>query len=281
MTRFRRTYFYAPTLAALSVFAMASPASAASDQVNTVFNNAPATVSVSKCKSAASYSQRLLEFRSVMSTVAGASKMQMRIVLYRRYSEQRKFRVVSPGNVPNGASPEWYESTDTNATTYIHTFPVVPVETRAQYRIKVFYRWRDANNNIVATAKRVSAVCNQTRKLPDLTIADIKQYPASGNATTPSGQHAAEYVVTVKNAGRSSAGLFDITGSVDGTALTDITVQPMLSVLPRSPDYVLAGASIDLTLFGQTCAANLTVTVNGSKMVRESNYANNSMSKAC
>lgn len=268
----------ATAAAAVALAALCAPAFAERGASSAKEVKVRAHAAASKCRSAALYADRQLQFRGTMWTLPGVAKMQMRVVLLRRYMEQRRWRVVAPGTDAR-AVPTWYENTEPNAVKYVHTFDVVPVETRAQYKARVYYRWRDAEGKIIAKAKRSSRVCNQTRKLSDLVVERVQRLPNVGDRFP---ELPTRYVVTVRNIGASTAhaGLQQwptLTGSLNGTSLVEGTQRPAITLVDPLPPK----ATTEYEFFGPQCTGGLNFSVNGDRLVRESNYGNNSLIETC
>ncbi len=234
-----------------------------------------AKVKVGACVGGAMYSDRQLKFRSSMKSIGAGGNMQMRAVIQRRYMEQKRFQVVTPSGNSQDLLPEWLENSNPAATVFVYNLSVVPVETRAQYRVKTYYRWLDTNGKIVKRARRVSSVCAQTRKLPDLGIVTRRQYANSGSSFP---QMPAIHTVTVRNSGGSSASTFSIGGDVNGVALLS---EPVTT--PTVFDFVPVKTSVDYVFYGPECRSGdkITFTVNPDRTVRESNYDNGSVTETC
>ncbi|MBI4898679.1 MAG: hypothetical protein HY827_09990 [Actinobacteria bacterium] len=260
----------------LSVAAPAAPGSTEASRAATSRAGAsPAKVKVSACVSGAMYSDRQLKFRSSMRSIGAGGSMRMRVVIQRRYLEQKHWQVVTPSGNSQDLLPEWLENSNPAATTFVYNFSFVPVETRAQYRVKTFYRWLDASGNIVKRARRASSVCVQTRKLPDLGIVTRRQYANSGSSFP---QMPAIHTLTIKNFGSSSASSFSVAGDVNGVALLSDPV-----TTPTVFDFVPVKTSVDFVFYGPECRSGdkITFTVNPDRSVRESNYDNGSIAESC
>lgn len=236
-----------------------------------------ASVKLVACTGAARYDGRRLEFKSTMNSLGAGGKMEMRFTLYRRYYESRRFSIVK---APSGSGlNEWLGSSDSAATTYIHSLAVTPVETHALYRVKLRYRWLNAGGKVVASAKRSSRLCNQKRKLPNLLVTSAKRYPNSG---TIHPELPAVYEVTISNSGSSSASipLGQLLAAQAGNAgLIDGTVD----TLPLGElDTIPALGSIVRLLYGPECSrVVLAIKVDPARQVRETNRGDNDYTENC
>lgn len=260
-------------LAALAVVSLAATAQAAPRAAG------KASVKVSKCKSAALFAERELVFRGAMSSIGSGGKMQMRVLLYRRYHEQKRFHLVNTAGSGLGLA-EWQESGDASATKYVNNFSITPVETRAQYRVKAQYRWRDAGGKIVARAKRSSLTCTQSRTLPDLVIDGYVKFPNPG---TYNASHPVIYAITISNKGRSSAWLPVEPLASAGIGTTPLLAEPVPSA-PFTLDTVPAKTSVTRNFYGPECsgpAESLSVQIDPGLYIRETNRANNSVVLPC
>jgi len=202
--------------------------------------------------------------------------MELRYTLLRRYKNQARFRVVAP--TPGNSLGEWLASSDSNATRYIHKLAVTPVETAADYRVKVAYRWVKSSGKVVKRAKRTSKLCKQRRGLPNLQIASVQRYP-NGGPLFP--ELPVVWVVTVVNNGSSSAAFATspiLSGAANG-GLTDGTVVTQ----PLDPqDTIPAGASLMRHLYGQECRnGQIEINADPLNVVRERNEKDNSYKVAC
>lgn len=265
----RRTPFAA--LAVLCVVTLAATARAApGGNGKRPVGMGKASVKLAACKSAARYDARELEFKGTMNSIGAGGKMEMRFTLYRRYYEGKRFSIVTAA--PGSGLNEWLSSSDSAATIYIHNLTVTPVETRAMYRVKARYRWLDAGGNAVASAKRTSRLCNQTRALPDLVVRSITHFP---NAGPDFSQLPTMYEAYVYNLGRSSAAAFTLTGDVNGMPLT---MAPATDFTGN--DALPARTARTFVFYGPECAkgGRVTVTPNPDHVVRESRYANTAWS---
>lgn len=277
MTLFRRSRLNAHLVVlSTAILLAASFATAASADRKVRASAGPkASVSVAKCRSAATYAERRLEFRASMSAISGGGKMELRYTLYRRFNNQSRFRAVTPA--PGSSLAQWLTSSDPAATRYIHSLAFTPIETAAEYRVKVSYRWLNSNGKIVKRAKRTSKLCKQRRGLPDLKIVDVQRYPNSGTVFP---EFPVVWAVTIQNVGASSAS-FATSPILSGTAaagLTDGTVADSLDPL----DTIPAGGTLVRQLYGQECRSGpVDVTVDPLNVVREKNENDNGFKGAC
>lgn len=278
MTLFRRSHLYAvlAVLAVIALIAVELAAVASAGPKAKAAASPKASVSVAKCRSASTYADRRLEFRAAMSAIAGGGKMELRYTLYRRYTNQARYRIVKP--TEGSSLGQWLASSDTSATKYIHNLAITPVETAAVYRVRVSYRWLDSAGKIVKRAKRTSKLCKQRRGLPNLDISSVQKYP-NGSPIFP--DLPVVWVVTVRNNGASSASLpagLIVSGSANG-GLSDGTIddQPLNAL-----DTIPAGTTLTRQLYGQECRNGpAEITVDPMNLVREKNEKDNIFKGAC
>lgn len=258
----------------MGLFALFLPGPAAI-AATSVTGTAQAKIKVSDCQGGALYADRQLAFRSTMKSIGAGGHLQMRFVIQRRYQEQRRFHVVTPNDTPQGALAEWFENSNPAATSFVYNYVVTPVETRAQYRARIYFRWRNAAGKIVKRAKRVSSVCNQRRKLPNLSTTSVAKFANSG-AGFP--QMPVRYELTVKNNGGSSAATFLTAGDLNGVALAS---EPAATT--GVLDFLAAGASTVVVLYGPECrpGEKLAITLNTDRSVRESRYEDDASVHPC
>jgi hypothetical protein len=110
----------------------------------------PASATLLECERGA---EPAAAFEARMSAVAGTERMRMRFTLQARAKGQRAYRkVAAPG----------FDAWTTSApgmTRYVFTRRVEQLIGPAQYRVRVRFRWLDANGDVVARATRVSRSC--------------------------------------------------------------------------------------------------------------------------
>ncbi|MFY9469410.1 MAG: hypothetical protein WAP37_04775 [Solirubrobacterales bacterium] len=278
MQRIRRLSLAA--IAVIALVALVATSAVAKPRADAPARQAPGKTRliVDECRGAALYADRKLTFKSTMSTIDAGGKMEMRFSLYRRYIGQRRFKRV-PATDQNGLET-WLSSSEPAVTSYVHNLAVTPVETRAHYRAKVRYRWSDSAGKIVAAAKRVSALCKQSRALPDLVINKVSGYPNPGAASgDPFSAYPAIYEVELANRGHSSvsnANGIPVSASLNGAALL---AGPATTELNH--DQIPARGTYKVVFYGPKCPGLLEVAIDPQRLIRETSRRNNRLSVGC
>lgn len=213
-----------------------------------------ASVQVTACHSSLDPAARTMTVEGRMRTLPGARKLQMRFELQSRWPDRARWtRVVAPGL---GV----YTTADPAPRQYVFDRRVERLAAPAEYRMLVRFRWLGPGDQRLATVRRISAVCRQIDLRPDL---EVERIGVSGGT----------YAVPVRNAGRSSAGPFNVALTVDGVALAPARVSVGLPVDGRS----------ELLFDGPPCrpGRSIVVRVDPDGAVDERDEADNQVVRAC
>jgi len=248
----RRTLLFPAVLA----LGGAAPAAALADAPSDPSSPPPLSASLESCKRSAGAERRVTEFTGSMPARAGASLMRMRFDLERRRPGERRYRRVK-GAVGFGG---WERSLPSRAGFIFHK-RVVGLPVPASYRALVSFAWERADGTVVLRARRRTAGCRQPDLRPDLV-------PGTTLAGAPAAQPGlAQYTLTVRNAGRSTAGPFGVR-----VGMGRVEAGP----LP-------AGEQRSLVVLAPVCAAGslLTVRVDEERRVEESHEDGNGVRLAC
>ena len=167
---------------------------------------APASVKLLGCVEALAPEARTATFEARMRADAGSERMQLRFTLQARVGAAPTWRRV----VADGLG-EWLTSAPL-VSRYTYAKTVENLSAPASYRMLVRFRWLDADGAVIEHARAVSRACRQSDMRADLRPTGVEVVPA------PDGTRAS-YRVTVRNAGRSAAGPFEVGFSVAGVAL--------------------------------------------------------------
>lgn len=266
--------------AVLGAAAISAVAGDGNDATTTAAKSPRASVKLRSCVSAPMYTDRRLVFRGSMRSAGFGGTMEMRYSLLRRYDESRSKAFRTVNSTAENMLGKWLPASDSAATVYIHNLTIVPVETSAAYRVKVRYRWRDADGKIVARAKRTSKLCKQRTGLPNLVVSNVKRYPNPGRFLP---HLPVIYEATITNRGRSSSTLpvgSIVSGAVQGVSLVDGTADS--PSLGQQFDALPAGESTVRTLYGPACDdGELTLTVDPANNVREAKDDDNVHTGRC
>jgi CARDB len=135
-----------------------------------------------------------------------------------------------------------------------------------EFRAVVGYRWYGRNGRIIRRARRVTPVCVEPDQRPNLVAGVVTRQPAGVPKTTA-------YGVNVINRGLTAASAFDVSLSIDGSA-----VAPSQTVPGLAP-----GIRTVVTFTGPRCTTGQTlqVSVDPAGRVGETSKADNTRSIAC
>ena len=211
------------------------------------------------CHTGADSAARYLTVTASMRSLPGTARMRLRFDLYRRLpGGLHSAHVAGPGlGSWNGAVPGVVR------LRFRKTIANLPVP--GTYRVVVRYAWLDAAGQTVAGARRVSGPCFQPDLRPDLRIGALTVAPGPDPGTR-------NYLVVVRNDGRSPAGGFDVALRVAGGS-------PSLATVPGLP----AGARREVSIAGPRCQTGdpVRVTVDPDHRVDEAVEDNNARTFPC
>jgi hypothetical protein len=145
----------ATALLALALLAHALPASAATAAPGAGAKPAD-SVTLEECVTASEASERSATFSGEMSTLPGATHMEMRIDVLERQPQETAFHAVSaPGlGVWRSAAP--------GVKTYRYLKQVTNLSAPAYYRAAVRFRWLNAKGRLLRSAELRTPRCLQT-----------------------------------------------------------------------------------------------------------------------
>ena len=194
------------------------------------------SASLSACHTDALAANRYAIFASQMTSVAGTRTMAVNFELQERGSGSASFATVSaPG------FGVWVAS-QPGVGIYTYDHEVTSLPAPAAFRVLVRARWIDRRRHVIRHAQLLSPVCAQPLQTPNLAVRTVKR------ARGP--QAAGEvYSVVVANDGTAPAGAFQVSLSVNGVALPDVTVASLA-----------AGATQSVQFAGPVCTAGSTLT---------------------
>jgi hypothetical protein len=110
----------------------------------------PASATLLECERGA---EPAAEFEAEMSAVPGTERMRMRYTLQAATPGRRAYRrVAAPGF-------DVWTTSEPDVTHYVFTRRVEDLIGPAQYRVRVRFRWLDANGDALARATRTSRAC--------------------------------------------------------------------------------------------------------------------------
>lgn len=230
--------------------ALAASSSAASAELITIAAP-PAWVKLVDCSREA----RSASFYARMKRIEGSEQMRMRFTLLEKHAG--RFQAVKARGLGR-----WHRSRPgVGAFGYRQT--VRGLKQGASYRMRVGYRWYDAGGEPIAQARRLSAVCRQFRRLPNLTA-------RLTGAQTTKVSGVLRYGVRVANTGAATASHVDVSLAVDGAVVNTADVT---SLRPRESRL--------LGIRGPECSASVSVAADPDGVLAESSEADNGQTLRC
>ena len=203
-------------------------------------------------------SEQTAAFKGRMDTVPDADRMQMRFALQVSTPDEPRWTRVS---VPGFSA--WVTS-QPGRTRYVYTKRVEALLAPAAYRVKLRFRWLDADGGVLKSARAISRACRQPDPRPDLRVIGLSAVRTS---------HAVRrYDVVVRNSGREDAPASEVELELaDGTELSG-------DVPPIAP-----GDREDVFLSGPACAPGdeLTALADADDEVDERDEDHNAVSFSC
>jgi hypothetical protein len=213
----------------------------------------PAAVHLKQCTTGAKASERRATFKAWMHAVPGSARMAVRFKLVSQDLGQGAQRVEGPTELN-----VWHRSHH-GVTRYAYSQTVKKLAQNTSYRMVVRYRWYDGNGEVIKRAKRTSDECVERGDLPNLIVPAVA-IPSEG---TPN------YIVTVKNKGKSVAENFTVTLIIDGALVDERTVESLD-----------AGDRVFVEFNGPPCL-RVRAVADADETVAERNENDNSFSSEC
>lgn len=237
-----------PIIAACAV-ALAFPAALTASVASTP-ERADARLRLLSCRAGVDPLARSLTVDSVMRSLRTGDRMQMRFDLYQRVPRSRRFRrLAGPGlGTWNAATP--------GVVRFRFRKPIQNLPAPAVYYVRVAYRWKDADGDVVARTVRVTPLCRQPDLRADLRVAAVLD----------------SHRVVVHNAGRGTSGAFDAAVTIGNAP------QP-----PRTVGALFPGERRTVDLPGAACPPGTpaSVQLDPDNRVDESDERNNVRSFTC
>ena len=215
--------------------------------------SSPAAVHLKACKTGADPSDRVATYRARMRSIPGATHMGMRFELVERYDGD------PPRQVRNKKLNEWHHSRS-GVVHFGYSQTIKQLTPGGSYRARVRFRWYDADGNVIKRGTRLSASCEQTGGLPNLTVTAVSF--AAGRSP--------RYRVSIANTGDSAAEHFDVRLRVNGAVIGE-----------RSVDRLDDGESATIDINGPKCRRALTAFVDPDDRVLESDESDNRLHTSC
>ena len=237
-------------LAALAAGA-ASAASAGQDAA--LHGRALASVRVAACVRA----DHTASFYGRMRRVRGAQRMAMRFTLLERVEEGAPLEA---RRVPGLG--KWRKSRPGRRALGVRQRVRNLVEGSA-YKMRVAFRWYDADGKVLKRARRRSRFCRQYGVLPNLEVKLLQAEPTDVPGVL-------RYFVSVSNTGKAAAHDATIRLALDGTEAAEKTVH-----------LVRRAETKTVTLRGPACASGVDAQADPEDLIPESSETDNSDSRAC
>lgn len=213
-----------------------------------------ATARLVACSTGLTAADRLAVFRGAARRVAGTDRMWIKFKLQERTPGARYRTITAPG------LSAWRKSRS-GVRRFAVRQRVLALGKGAAYRVAVYFRWYDADGNLLRRARRRSRACRQDGELPNLRVARVGGRPMNGTF---------RYAVDVVNRGRAASAPTKLALSVDG----DLVDTPALG--PLAP-----GGTIRLFVNGPACDGSAKARVDPGDMVAEADERDNSRVVAC
>jgi hypothetical protein len=230
---------------ALAVAALTAPAPASAA--------VPASVRLVNC----SFEEHEAAFHGRMRLMEGASRMAMRFTLIEETAADEAAPVKAP------RLRRWHRAKPgVRAFGYRQGFRNLPEN--ATHRVRVDFRWYDANGAVVERARRRSAPCRQFDEPPNLVVQLTRIAPSVLPGVM-------RYEVLVANTGKGAASGVPVRLAVDGDVVDTVTVASLgpgeerslvirgpecrrLAKLDVDPEKAIAESSDDDNVFELRCA---------------------------
>jgi len=215
---------------------------------------APASVRLAAC----SFDEHTAAFSARMQQLPGSTRMALRFTLLEETGADAVTRVKVPG------LRRWrFSKPGVKTFAYRQGFRNLPEN--ASHRVRVDFRWYDANGEEIERARRRSPRCNQFVELPNL--------GARITAILPTGvTGVVRYEATIRNTGKAAASGVAVRLTVDGKIVDTLKIASLgpgeqrsvairgpqchrLVRLEADPEQAIAESSDEDNVFELNCAA--------------------------
>jgi hypothetical protein len=195
------------------------------------------------------------EFEARMATAPDTDRMRMRFTLQASTPERPAYRrVAAPGF-------DIWSTSEPGTTRYVYTRRVEALIGPAQYRVKVRFRWLDANGETIAHTVRYSRPCRVPDVRPNLVIRSLSIEPVRDRDLR-------RYVALVRNTGHTAAEPFDV---------------QLGSFAPVTVEGLDPGREREVELVRPACEPDepVTAVVDPGDAVEERSEADNTVTEVC
>jgi hypothetical protein len=243
--------------AALIVLCLVATCAALPARAQSPIFNLPIKAKLTDCHSGLLPADRFAVFVGQMPALQGTQRMWMRFDLFERTAGGSWQHV----QVPKFGT--WQKSLP-GKPGFIYEKRVDQLQAPADYRTRIRFRWYDKNGKLQRSAQRTSHLCHEPDPRPDLAVGKV--------TAAEHKQGRLQYLIRVRNDGRSDAGPFDTVLTIDGN------VQPTATVagLP-------AGGATTVSIVGMRCVlgSRIQIAVDTGDTIDESHENNNTVSRPC
>jgi CARDB len=249
-----------PTIAGVIALVACAPAVAAADPPRAALRGFV-------CQPALDPPARAISIQAVMRPLPGTQKLSVRFQLLITRKSPTPVTVVRAGDLGTWISPQDPTLGEQPGDIWRISKPVANLVAPAAYRFRVTFRWTGSNGRLLGTAVRLSAICVQPERRPDLLVKSITVRSIAGRPSQD------DYIALIRNAGATAAGPFGILFAPgEGFRSTTLTVTRLR-----------AGGTLRETFVGPLCTSRNapTITVDPTDQVDDFNRSNNSLTATC
>jgi hypothetical protein len=219
------------------------------------------------CQTALDPPARAVSVQAVMRPLPGTQNLSVRFQLLITRKSHTPVAVVRAGDLGTWISPQDPMLGQQPGDIWRLSKPVANLLAPAAYRFRVTFRWTGANGRVLGTAIRLSPICVQPERRPDLLVKSVTVRPIPGHPSQDN------YIALIRNAGATAAGPFGVLFAPgEGFAPTTRTVARLA-----------ADGTVRETFAGPLCTFRNapTITVDPTDQVDDFNRSNNSLTAAC
>jgi hypothetical protein len=235
-------------ITAVTVLALASLAGAAHAIIGVA--KSKAVVKLRSC----SLEDHSAVFYGRMRKLAGTRRMQMRFALLERGADGRFRRVRAP------ALAHWRKSKE-GVRSFGYRQVVRGLKDGAAYRMRVRFRWYDADHELLRSVRRTSRTCRMYVRLPNLTVRILDAQPAGG---------VWRYRVRVTNVGKAAADDVSVRLTIDGSVVRTETIS-----------HLDPGEARRAGFYGPACKHDFVAAVDPDGAISETSESDNTATGAC
>jgi CARDB len=219
------------------------------------------------CRNGLDPAQRSVGVTAVMRPLLGTDHLSLKFDLLVTRRHLSAPRVVRGGDLGVWIAPRDPTLGQRPGDVWNLQKSVVQLGAGASYRLRVQFRWVDAQGQILGTAVRYTRQCAERELRPDLLVRSISVAPS------PVQPGRDVYSALIANAGNSAAGPFEVLFAPgDGSATTTRTISILDAHSSRVENFV-----------GPACTASTapTVIADAAREVDDLNRSNNSLKATC